>query len=186
MDADNRHIFQPVLDEDFRARCEACETELEACSDCQRRQAEYKEKEETTLWVYDTSVREYHDGEHNRFKNLKYREQHEKPLLYYGMEIELVFNTDERVGEIAKDFIKATNGMFVAEFDRSVTNTGIGCEFISRPMSFKKWASPEVENLLKQGFEAIAKYNPLNPQPDTCGIHVHMSRVFFSKNTLLI
>lgn len=181
--SDNNHIFQIQLDPNYQERCPNCMREMEPCVDCTKRKAEYKEAEETTLWVYDTAVKEYHDSDHNRFKRMLYREHHEKPFLYYGMEIELLFDTSENIHEIAKAFIKATNGMFVAEFDRSITNQGNGCEFISRPMSFKRWTSKETYELLKKGMEAIKKYNPYEPQPELAGIHVHMSRAFFEHNT---
>lgn len=178
----NGHIYQENFGEQF-SRCPECIDEVEMCSRCMTKRAEQRQQEETNLWVYDTRVQQYHDGSHEKFKGLKYRDEHEHPFLYYGVELELLFNSDESIDEIAKDFIKATKGMFVAEYDRSVSNAGNGCEFISRPMSYKKWTSKETEQLLKEGFHAIQKYNPLNPQTDGCGIHVHMSRIFFERNT---
>lgn len=140
-------------------------------------------KEETNLWVYDTKYRSYHPSEHVKFKSLKYRDPHEHPFLYYGIELEVLFNSPIDINRITNEFIRATNGLFVAERDGSVADQGNGCEFISRPLTYTKWMSDEVKNLLLEGQKVLRKYNAYEKQPKGCGLHVHMSLKFFEENT---
>ena len=177
------HILQNSLVPNFIAHCADC-TELgRQCPKCMRKEAENLIKEETNLWVYDTMCRNYHDEIHKKFKTTKYRFEHEHPYLYYGIELEVLFRDQTNIQKIAMEYIKATGGLFVAEFDRSVTNNGNGCEFISRPLSYKKWMSKETIQLLEEGKEVLKKYKAYSPQPNSCGLHVHMSLRFFEQNT---
>ena len=153
------------------------------CPKCLRAKAKEMEEEETNLWLYDTRAMSYHHHDHNHFKETKLRMEHENPYLYYGMEFECLFRDSAPIEQITKEFIEATGGLFVAEYDRSVTNLGNGMEFISRPLSYKKWMDKSTYLLLKKGEEVLKKYRAFDPQPDGCGIHVHMSLKFFENNT---
>lgn len=166
--------------------CPDCGEQTESpylCPKHLKEMARIKEREETELWVYDAQLRNYHDGNHNKFKTTKYRTKHEHPYLYYGIELELLFQGSYDRNNIVKDFVEATGGLFVAEYDRSVDDLGCGVEFISRPCSFIQWTSAEMYERLNKGFKAIEKYKPYKKQPDGCGLHVHMSKRFFEKNT---
>lgn len=181
------HIFQqhlhPEIWKEIR-ECKDCrEYDGQRCPKCLRKIAKETEEEETNLWVYDTRAMSYHNSDHVKFKNTKLREKHEHPFLYYGVELEWIFDDRTDISEITKEYIKATKGLFVAEFDRSVTERGNGIEFISRPLSYKKWMSEEVYQLLEAGNEVLKKYHVQNPQQETCGLHVHMSLKFFEENT---
>lgn len=169
--------------EKLRKRCPQCNFLPDACPDCKIIQAKARKEEELTLWVYDTQHCMYHDNFHNRFKTLKYRTKHEHPFLYYGIELEVIFSNKANKAKVVHDFIVATNGMFVSEYDSSVDRLGNGAEFISRPMSYKAWTSPEVRELLQRGFDVLQKNGAQVIQPDGCGLHVHMSLDFFTKNT---
>lgn len=180
------HTFQPNLHPEVWTEINSCQECIERCGKCPkclRKEAAEIEAEETTLWVYDTRAMSYHHHDHNHFKETKYRNKHEHPYLYYGVENELLFKSSTPIDQIAKEYIEATNGLFVAEFDRSVSDIGNGIEFISRPLSFQKWTSEEVYQLLKKGEEVLKKYKAYSPQPDGCGLHVHMSLKFFENNT---
>ena len=171
-------------------------TNCEDCRDsddgwCQfhlRQKIKEMEAEATTLWIYDDQRRSYHDSDHNRFKKLKYRLPNENPYLYCGIELEVLWSERNNRDTIVSEFIKATNGLFVAEYDRSVDELGCtmsmwGAEFISRPLSYKQWINPATIELLQKGLEVLKKADgPVN-QPDGCGLHVHMSKIFFEKNT---
>ena len=155
-----------------------------------KEKAREMDQEATTLWVYDTIRRDYHTSEHKRFKSLKYRMPNEHPYLYYGIELEVLWLASKgNYDTVTTEFIKATGGMFVAEYDRSVDERGhclgnyIGAEFISRPTSYKRWADPETIKALKRGLEVLKKYGATSPQDEGCGLHVHMSKTFFEKNT---
>lgn len=170
-------VWQEIL------TCPDCLERRGKCPKCLRKEAQEIEAEETTLWVYDTRAMNYHTSDHRHFKETKYREKHEHPFLYYGIENEVLFNSLAPIDKITKEYIEATNGLFVAEYDRSVSDRGNGIEFISRPLSFRKWTSEEVYLLLEKGNEVLKKYNAYMPQPDSCGLHVHMSLKFFERNT---
>lgn len=156
------------------------------CEKCLKNQAYNKELRETTLWVYDTRFARqgwYHPGDHIPFKSTLYRDKGEHPFLYYGMEIEIGFkaeNMQSTLEAIAEHFIELTNGMFVAESDSSIGN---GIEFISRPTSYKMWTKPETIQILRKAFEYLKEQGAFAEQPDTNGIHIHMSRKFFERNT---
>lgn len=157
------------------------------CEKCLKNQAYNKELRETTLWVYDTRFARqgwYHPGDHVPFKTTFYRAKGEHPFLYYGVEIEVGFdltkNRNIDLTEVAKRFIELTNGMFVAESDSSI---GVGIEFISRPTSYKMWTKPETIQMLRKAFEYLKEQGAFIEQPATNGIHIHMSRKFFERNT---
>lgn len=148
------------------------------------------EREMTTLWVYDTERRNYHENGHNRFKKLKLRTKHEHPLLFYGIELEVLWDRAKGdYNKVVKEFIEATGGMFVAEYDRSVDDRGmqlghyIGAEFISRPTSYKKWIDKDTITKLENGMKVLKKYGAIDPMDDGCGLHVHMSKAFFENRT---
>ena len=156
------------------------------CEKCLRAQAFNKELCETTLWVYDTSASTagfYHPRQHVEFKKMFYRDKHEHPHLYYGIEIEVSFDIkymDSRIADVAGEFIRRTNGLFVAESDSSLQN---GIEFISRPTSYKMWTKPETIKMLKDAFAYLKSKGAFINQPKSNGIHIHMSRKFFERNT---
>lgn len=164
-------------------RCPDCSNESQKCAKCLRRMAKEIEEEETNLWIYDDMPRSYHHSLHAHFKETKLRQKHEHPLLFYGIELEVLFNSREPIEKIAKEFIDATGGLFVAEFDRSVSDAGNGIEFISRALSYKKWMEESTYQYLQAGKAVLEKYHAYSPQPDTCGLHVHMSLAFFERNT---
>lgn len=180
----NGHILRfDYADKAPIEQCKDCMELGQTCPKCLKKQADMMVEEETHLWVYDTMYRQYHPQEHKKFKKTKYRFLHEHPYLYYGIELEVLFRSSVPIDQIAKEFITATNGLFVAERDGSVADLGNGCEFISRPLSYAKWKSEEVHLLLEKGIEVLKKYNAYDPQPNGCGLHVHMSLRFFEENT---
>lgn len=170
--------------------CELCKANYVGqkgdCEKCLKNQAYNKELRETTLWVYDTRFARqgwYHPGDHVAFKTTFYRDKGEHPFLYYGVEVEVGFkveNMQPNLEEVAKHFIELTNGMFVAESDSSIGN---GIEFISRPTSYKMWTKPETIQMLRKAFEYLKEQGAFIEQPTTNGIHIHMSRKFFERNT---
>ena len=180
------HVFQEHLHPEVWTEinnCPDCQGNNNKCARCLHKMAKEVEAEETTLWVYDTMPRSYHPGNHHHFKQTKLRQKHEHPFLYYGIEWEVLFRDSSPINQIAKEFIEATHGLFVAEFDRSVSDQGNGIEFISRPLSYKKWMEESTYQLLEAGKAVLDKYHLICPQPVGCGLHVHMSLQFFERNT---
>lgn len=181
---DHNRIFKQYLDrEAIQQRCPQCMNEEEPCARCQETRAKAKKKEELTLWIYDTQHCCYHDHDHNRFKSLIYRTPHEHPYLYYGIELEVLFGDNANKTKVVHDFIVATEGLFVSEYDRSVDMLGNGAEFISRPLSYKAWNSPKVHQLLEKGVKILTDAGAKIEQNKGCGLHVHMSLNFFEHNT---
>lgn len=166
------------------------------CEQCLRNRAWNKEYIETHLFKCDEYFRNYHaSGKHETFKKTVYRMPNEKPYLYYGIEIEVKFNEDilrvfcvdddgyddeETVSDdcetMLKEFTEATGGMFVYEKDGSLYN---GVEFISRPTSYARWTDKDTIEKLEAGFDVLKKWGAWENQPDTNGMHVHISRKFF-------
>lgn len=172
--------------------CHECQDAPEGiCAKHRIEQVKEMEKEATTLWVYDTLRRNYHERGHDRFKKLKYRMPNEHPYLYYGIEKEVIWDANKgSYDRVCKEFIEATGGLFIAEYDSSVDRAAsemghyIGAEFISRPVSYKRWMDKDTITKLENGMRVLRKYGAQDPQTDGCGLHVHMSKAFFEKNTI--
>lgn len=164
------------------------------CETCLANQAYNREYLETHLFIYDKNYQGYHEGWHDRFKGLFLRLPNEHPYLYYGIEIEVEFNSncvtvynnddyyDEddddnwEIQDILNKFSEITEGMFVYEHDGSLDN---GVECISRPTSYAYWTHPDTVKKLKAGLEFLRSKGAYVHQPDTNGLHIHLSRKFF-------
>ena len=168
------------------------------CEECLRNQAYNREYLETHTFIIDKYFRDYHSDAHNKFKRLYLRLPDEHPYLYYGIEVEVEFNSDFvtvynsddeyydddeyggddnwRIQEILDKFSEITEGMFVYEHDGSLDN---GVECISRPTSYRYWTHPDMVKRLEAGLEYLRSKGAYIKQPDTNGLHIHLSRKFF-------
>lgn len=164
------------------------------CDECRANREYNKNYIETHSFIYDTAYQGYHEGYHDRFKSLFLRLPNEHPFLYYGIEIEVEFNNhivsiynrddydyDEdndnwEIQEILNKFSKITDGMFVYEQDGSLDN---GVECISRPTSYAYWTHPDTVEKLRKGLEFLREKGAYVNQPDSNGLHIHLSRKFF-------
>lgn len=156
------------------------------CEKCLKNQAYNINLRETTTWVFDDFWQPsgyYHPEIHKKFKETFLRTPDESPYLYYGIEAEIGFDPakmKKTLSQIAREFIHIVKGRAVAESDSSVIN---GIEFIFRPMSYKYITLPETIADLKAGFEYLIKEGAFLKQPNSNGVHIHMSRKFFERNT---
>lgn len=171
------------------------------CEECLKNRAFNREYIETHTFITDPVFRSYHNELHKGIKTLPLRLPNERPYLYYGIELEIEFNSDKvGVGNGADDyedaddtcsgirailerFTEITDGLFVYEQDGSLDN---GVEFISRPCSYGFWTSPDTIKKLDEGFAYLKSMGAYETQPTTNGMHIHISRKFFDKgNTKL-
>ena len=152
------------------------------CPDCLINYGKQKNKLETKLFQLSNNnmVRRYHDSTDNFIKSTKLRMPDEKPYLYYGIELEMCIPFDRSTSNFAKEMLEAGKGLFVAESDSSLDN---GVEFISRPLSYKRWKSPEVQQILNDMKKVAEKFRYDQMCQDSAGMHVHLSKLFFQKNT---
>ena len=170
------------------------------CETCLKNQAYNREYLETHSFIMDKVYRDYHYDGHNQFKTLPLRLPNEHPYLYYGIEVEVEFNRewvvvsrncnddyyDEddycddgdngAIQDILDRFSEITEGMFVYEYDGSLDN---GVECISRPTSYAYWTHPDTVKRLEKGFEYLRKEGACVSQPDSNGLHIHISKKFF-------
>lgn len=166
--------------------CEECKmyAHRPACPICMKKYANRKNELETKLFILENqaNTHDYHSNAScNRFiKNLKYRMPNEHPYMYYGIELEMRINYNNSITSFVKEMVKAGKGLFVAERDGSVSN---GYEFISRPTSNAAWHSKEVQEILVNMNKVAEKYGYNQIDQDGAGMHVHMSKIFFRKNT---
>ena len=176
--------------------CKSCQDNgdntVGSCKKCLENLAWNTEYLETHAFIYDTLFRGYHDGYHDTIKSIPLRLPNEHPYLYYGVEIEVEFDSSEvcvydtddgyddddnwKVQEILDRFSEITEGMFVYEHDGSLDN---GVECISRPMSYAYWTHPDTVKRLEAGLEYLRNMGAYWRQPDTNGLHIHISRKFF-------
>lgn len=181
--------------------CASCRADGDShyghCEECLKNQAYNKEYIETHLFVSDRCLRSYHDGgRHMVLKQTPYRMPNEKPYLYYGIEIEVSFNedmlsVDERNDDYYDDdnsdtsedcevmldkFSEITGGLFIYERDGSLTN---GVEFISRPLSYAQWTNPDTIKKIDEGMAYLKQMGAFKEQPDSNGMHIHISKKFF-------
>ena len=193
--------FKNIKDKLKPTICKSCEADghtfYGTCADCLKNQAYNKEYAETHLFIVDEEFRPYHSGgSHNVFKSMVYRMPNEKPYLYYGIEVEVEFDEDcvyvfqrdeddyyddnedpsDDIQEILKKFSEITEGMFIYEKDGSLTN---GVEFISRPMSYAKWVDKDTVKKMREGFDYLARCGAVKEQPNSNGMHIHISKKFF-------
>ena len=194
-----KHAFNGKLKPIKCPACDACGSGCRGeCATCLKNQAYNREYMETHPFIMDTQFRNYHNDNHNVFKGLMLRLPNEHPYLYYGIEVEVEFdssivsihnNNDDyydeddydnddnwRIQEILDEFSRITSGMFVYEQDSSLNN---GVELISRPTSYAYWTHPETVKRLEEGFKFLRDKGAFINQPDTNGLHIHVSRKFF-------
>lgn len=163
--------------------CPECKRQgYPTCPDCLINYGKQKNKIETTLFQLsnNTTVKRYHDPADSFIKTTKLRTSDEKPYLYYGIELEMCVPMSISTSSFAEEMLKAGKGLFVAENDSSLDN---GVEFISRPLSYKKWKSPEVQQILEDMKGVALRYGYDRMSQDSAGMHVHLSSLFFQKNT---
>lgn len=181
------------------ATCKSCkddgDTTIGLCRDCLENLAWNTDYLETHTFIYDYTYRPYHYGEHGTIKSIPLRLPNEHPYLYYGVEIEVEFDSSEvsiycpsgdddydddddnwRIQEILDEFTEITDGLFVYEADGSLEN---GVEFISRPCSYAFWTSEDTVKKLEKGLGYLREHGAYVEQPDTNGLHIHISRKFF-------
>ena len=176
--------------------CQSCkdngDTKIGSCKRCLENLAWNTEYLETHTFIYDKYFRPYHYDCHDTIKSIVLRLPNEHPYLYYGVEIEVEFDTSEitvydtddgyddddnwRIQEVLNKFSEITDGLFVYEHDGSLEN---GVEFISRPCSYAFWTSPDTVKKLEEGLSYLRDNGAYWEQPDTNGLHVHISRKFF-------
>lgn len=184
-----RDKLKPVI-------CKSCQDNgdrmIGGCKRCLENIAWNTEYLETHTFIYDKYFRPYHYGEHDLIKSIVLRLPNEHPYLYYGVEIEVefdcndvrIFDTDEdyddddnwKIQEILDEFSNITDGLFVYEQDGSLDN---GVELISRPCSYAFWTAPETVEKLQKGLDYLRDNGAYWEQPETNGLHVHISRKFF-------
>ena len=194
----NDWMFSKIKDQLKPTICASCEADGDRrygqCEECLSNQAFNKEYIETHKFITDTGLGDYHDGGcHPMFKAMKLHMPGEKPFLYYGIEIEVefdrdwieVFEYDEyddcsevncEMEEILARAAKLSKGLFIYERDGSLEN---GVEFISRPLSYAAWTDPETVEDLKAMFAYLEEKHAFINQPDTNGMHIHISKKFF-------
>lgn len=199
--ADNERVFEKIKNELKPSICESCRADgrsnVGGCKKCLLNRAYNKEYVETHLWVTDPYVRMYHTHDHDRIKMIPYHLPGENPFLYYGVEMEVTFdsayvyneNTADsydvedgvyegcmEVDEVAEKFAEITHGIAVFENDCTVEN---GFEIIFRPMSYKALTAPETVELIRAGFKYLKEQGAYVSQPEGNGMHVHISKKFF-------
>ena len=147
------------------------------CPDCLINFGKQKDKIETTLFqlINNTTIKRYHDPADGFIKTTKLRMPDEKPYLYYGVELEMCIPHSMSTNNFAKEVLKAGKGLFVAENDSSLDN---GVEFISRPLSYRRWKSPEVQQILEEVKEIAIRYRYDQMGQESAGMHVHLSSLF--------
>lgn len=178
--------------------CKSCkdngDTTIGGCQRCLNNMAWNTDYLETHTFISDKYFRPYHWSEHKTIKGIPLRLPNEHPYLFYGIEVEVEFDYSEvsiyevdddseyddddnwRIQEILNKFSEITDGLFVYEADSSLDN---GVELISRPCSYAFWTSPETVEKLKEGFDYLRNNGAYWEQPDTNGLHIHISRKFF-------
>lgn len=179
--------------------CKSCQDNGERCGSCPtclENQAYNREYMETHSFITDTNYQCYHYHGHDDIKSIPLRLPNEHPYLYYGIELEVEFDSgevsvldndddyyDEDDRETSSDmerilerFSEITDGLFVYERDGSLDN---GVEMISRPCSYAYWTSEDTVKKLKEGLEYLVDNGAYVDQPTSNGMHIHISRKFF-------
>lgn len=153
--------------------------ELEDNSDYKKLEWAAKRAKELSLndYICRQNLNNHKPSEHGLFKRMKRRMPFEHPYLYYGIEIELEFpSNDVNKNDIAETMIKASGGLFTASRDGSLNN---GIEFYTRPMSYLALTAKETKEKLDKFFETARQYGITNVSQRTASMHIHVSNEFF-------
>lgn len=112
-----------------------------------------------------------------RFQLLDYEDP--EKTMFYGWEIEAGFNgSTDKMRDVARSM-----GTFVyCKFDSSIDDPG--CEIVSHPMSLA-WAHKNIDRIRTEVFQADRRKRFCAVGEGSCGMHVHMTKKFFSTLTLL-
>lgn len=201
------NIYYEHIDNSLKGKlkpisCQSCRDNGEdvgSCKTCLENQAYNREYLETHTFKHDSYYRPYHYDGHRDIKRLPLRLPNEHPYLYYGIELEVEFDSSElniydedndyyddeeenndnwKLDELLDEFSDITDGLFCYEKDGSLDN---GVEFISRPCSYAFWTSPETVEKLQKGLDFLRDHGAYWDQPSTNGMHIHISRKFFDK-----
>lgn len=183
--------------------CPSCRadgyTSAGVCKRCLENRAWNREYMETHAFVVDDMLRRYHTDQHNDIKQAPLRLANEHPFLYYGVEIEIGFDSDitrvysvcsddyddeeydndggSEIAYVLQEVSRITEGLFVYEEDSTLTN---GVEFISRPCSYAYWTHPDTVAKLEKMCAFLKEQGAWVEQPDNHGMHIHISKKFFN------
>lgn len=185
--------------------CQSCadnDLSIGDCKKCLENQAYNKEWLETHPFIFDTEYRRYHYHGHDDIKQLPLRLPNEHNYLYYGIELEIEFDSDmaeihdpdddddydddyddndnRGIQKIINQASEIMEGMFVVEADGSLEN---GVEFIFRPMTYGYLTDKGTVEKFKKFFEYLREQGAYIDQPDTNGMHIHLSRKFFDRGS---
>lgn len=187
VDTETRKNLKPIC-------CKSCSDNnlsIGDCKKCLENQAYNREWLETHPFIYDTTYRCYHYSGHDDIKKLPLRLPNEHNYLYYGIELEIEFDSckveiyddeydDEddnwKIQDIIDHASKIMEGMFVVEADSSLSN---GVEFIFRPMTYGYLTHKDTIEKFKKFFDYLREEGAYVDQPETNGMHIHLSRKFF-------
>lgn len=183
--------------------CKSCSDSdlfVGTCKRCLENQAYNREWLETHPFIFDSTFRKYHCDYHEDFKQLPLRLPNEHNYLYYGMELEVEFDRDRvriyspsdyddydddeddddnwKIQEIISGASEIMEGIFVVESDGSLDN---GVEFIFRPMTYGYLTAKSTIEKFKKFFDYLRDNGALVNQPDSNGLHIHLSRKFFDR-----
>jgi hypothetical protein len=131
---------------------------------------------ETILMPYKLMNLGWKQRENRAIKTKPYRMPDENPYLYYGLEIEVEIGESAHT-TIAYDIQEIGKGLVCVETDSSVNN---GFEIITRPLSYKRWCSDEVKQIIQSIYQYLQDHTHyLKLSQKSCGTHIHISKKFF-------
>lgn len=162
--------------------CEDCCSEYDTCGQC----GELFPIDEMTLYdgyyyckdCYDecfTLIKGYHDHDYNP---TFFGDNHDNSVPYFGVELEVDYGVEECKEECANKIQCHLGENFVYfEEDGSLSR---GFEIITQPATLEYHTS--IMKLYEKAFNSAKNYNFKSHDTDTCGLHVHFNRSFFTEN----
>ncbi len=114
----------------------------------------------------DDGLPEYHSHDFSKILTI----ENETTNQYYGIELEIECNKNNKVKSIAQNITPIINNEFVLERDYSLRN---GFEMISYPFSYN-YMMENLEATLKELYEKLE--GSINKEANTAGMHIHLTR----------
>lgn len=163
------HATVTIRGDDYMC-CELCLSHCCPCAECEN--ISHLPHGETTCYdCRDARVRNYSYKPKAKFLQLP---NEKSPSLYMGVEVE-VDRTE--LPNLHGDYIKKSGLNDRKEFYcKSDGSLACGFEIVSHPASYKWWMSEPLAF-----FAELTKFGYRSYNTDTCGMHVHVSRSFFTQ-----
>lgn len=133
----------------------------------------HEERGESDSYIEDYDFTPYHL---HFFKN----DDEVQPVKYFGFELEVDRKCETPNKMIPLEYIKKHyDNIFYMKHDGSLSD---GFEIVSHPATINFWLDKKQTKTLENIFKKVKDGRLYSHDTETCGLHIHVSRLFFGEN----